>query len=325
MNEYRTIPLTRIVMYHDIPIRCVYDEQTHIWMIPVIDIATALKMGRGNLSRTVNKEQFAPHIGLIKMITPGGYQMLHCLSVAGITELLLPWIMVRAKKPEVQERVTDFKRWSNTMLASVNNIKGVSKLTPPSNDMHIQKSDNPIHANPIDIINDNLDIAEIAMKRSGIPKEVAHGYAWALAANQTGMELNVYASFVKSQQPPEESRFPKLLAQGTESEAVLVDPEQKADYERHFSLTKVSEILKLSNDKVRNTLETVGLIYYENGVWRLTKRGEQFGKMFTVYPGYPYSTQKRVYIKYNPDAIKVLKAYFGGDDSIQHPLISDHK
>ena len=307
--------IVNVEQYNGMDFRCVYDESSGRWMIPITDIAAVLKINRGNMSRSIKREIFDPHKGIVRLTTPGGYQQFTCITTEGMIGLFLPVFLARSKRKEVQDRIVEFRRWA------------VNTFQPgweSRNHIHIQQGTQNVPTQAIDIVNANLDIAEIAIKRSGVPKEVAHGYAWALAAEQTGMELNVYASFIKNQNHPEDRAIPKLaLPDKTGNETVLVDPEQKADYERHFSLTKVAEIVKQPVDKVRNVLEKIGLIYHENGIWHLTKRGQEFGKNFMVYPGYPYSTHQRSYIKYNPDAIKVMRAYFGDDKTVQHPITKE--
>jgi hypothetical protein len=150
----------------------------------------------------------------------------------------------------------------------------------------------------LDTINHQLDLADIAIKRSDVPKEVAHSMAWALAATITKAEINGYATFIKAQQKQQQLLLPENLLQ------------DKEDYDRYFSLTQISGFLKLPTDKVRNVLESLNLIYYENGIWHLTKQGEKYGKVFMIIPSYPYRMNQKAYIKYNPLALDILKKYF---------------
>jgi hypothetical protein len=63
-------------------------------------------------------------------------------------------------------------------------------------------------------------------------------------------------------------------------------------------------------------LESLNIIYFENGYWKLTAHGMQYGKVFMVTPGYPYRANQKAYIKYNPMAIDLLKRYFAVDTTV---------
>ena len=150
----------------------------------------------------------------------------------------------------------------------------------------------------LDCVNHYLDLADIAIKRSNVPKEIAHGQAWALAGTETGTEMvTAVAGYIKAQAPQQ------LMI----TEAI---PQDKADYDMYFSLTKVATALKLPIDKVRNVLESLNIIYFENGYWKLGKYGEKYGKVFMVMPGYPYRVNQKAYIKYNPEVFVLLRKHF---------------
>ena len=150
----------------------------------------------------------------------------------------------------------------------------------------------------LDCVNHYLDLADIAIKRSNVPKEIAHGQAWALAGTETGTEMvTAVAGYIKAQAPQQ------LMI----TEAI---PQDKADYDMYFSLTKVATALKLPIDKVRNVLESLNIIYFENGYWKLGKYGEKYGKVFMVMPGYPYRMNQKAYIKYNPEVFVLLRKHF---------------
>jgi len=150
----------------------------------------------------------------------------------------------------------------------------------------------------LDCVNHYLDLADIAIKRSNVPKEIAHGQAWALAGTETGTEMvTAVAGYIKAQAPQQ------LMI----TEAI---PQDKADYDMYFSLTKVAAALKLPIDKVRNVLESLNVIYFENGYWKLGKYGEKYGKVFMVMPGYPYRMNQKAYIKYNPEVFVLLRKHF---------------
>jgi prophage antirepressor-like protein len=148
---------------------------------------------------------------------------------------------------------------------------------------------------PLQVIKQQLDLADIAIERSDIPKEVAHKMAWALAGTITKNELATSISgYIHAQ--------PKQL-QITEG----CKPTDQGDFDSHFSLKYIANILKLSEDKTRNILESKNILCYKNQRWHLTTYGEQYGKAFKVQIGYPYRNIQQVWIRYNPELIKLLR------------------
>jgi len=276
--------------FRDIPIRCVIADGKP--MIPVVDIANAVQMDRGNMSKLLkrNERLFDEYKGVVDITTPGGVQSLVCLTRDGVMGLLFKVDAIRSKDPEIQERIVEFQRWATQVLA---------RESVPVDVMHEMTRLAALKPNPIDAINDQLDIAEIAIKRSGIPKEIAHSMAWTLAANQTGEDLTTYASYIKAQvKGPQPLQLP----------AGDIPKDQK-EFESYFSLRKVCEIIKQSETRARNILESLNVICFMNGIWHVTKYGETFGyaKVFRIMPLYPYSTMERTYIKYTPAAIELLR------------------
>jgi hypothetical protein len=276
--------IVKTELFHDIPVRIVDVDGTP--MIPVTDIVTALGYDRGNISRLMkrNADLFTPYKGLVNITTPGGVQEMICLDDTGVVALLLKMDYSRIKQPGFRKKVLEFQHWSFTTLRKL--MKGEIQTTLPVSKV-----------GTIDTINHYLDIADIAVKRSGVPKEIAHAQAWALANTDTKLDLTMtISSYIK--------------AQTTQLQLPAASHEDIVNYDKHFSITKVAAALKLPIDKVRNVLESLNIIYFENGIWKLTAHGEQYGKMFMVTPGYPYRTTQKCYIKYNPLLIDLLKKYF---------------
>lgn len=262
-------------------------------MIPVSDIADAIGMKRGNMSRSLKKAVYKPHKGLIKLRTPGGYQSLVCLSQKGIMDLLLPVLLLRSNSEEVQNRIIDFQRWAKEMMPK--------ELVSPSPFLNQYLPAPELPPSISEIINMNLDLAEIAIKRSGVPKETAQGMAWSLAEAEAPGHLKplvtAYASYIKAQEKPELKLIPEAMSK------------DRADYDSHFSIRKIAEILKQPENRLRNILEDRKIIYRANDMWHLTRYGTdfQFGKVFKVMPEYPYRTTERSFIKYAPITIDLLK------------------
>jgi hypothetical protein len=193
------------------------------------------------------------------------------------------------KNPKAKEKIIEFNLWVPELIRDLR--KGVVQLSAPSQFMpmsHVQS--------PAEVLNEQLDAADVLIKRSGMPKEIAHAMAVSLAGELSNTNLQPFASYIKAQTK-------QLLLE----EAI---PQDKADYDMYFSLTKVATALKLPIDKVRNVLESLNVIYFENGYWKLGKNGERYGKVFMVMPGYPYRMSQKAYIKYNPEVFVLLRKHF---------------
>src|SRR5574343_1341735 len=283
--------------FYDIPVRIVHHEGTP--MIPLVDIAAALNYDRGNMTKLLkrNAELFEPYKGMVKSTTPGGIQELVCLSEEGVVGLLMKMDYSRVKDKTFRAKVLDFQKWAVTVLKTAMNQDIMNAYTGRSN-------------SAIAIITESLDIEDIAITRCNVQKEVEYGMAWAVAAEKAGSldktcadQLTAYASYIRAQVPGQAQAVPQLPS------GAAAD---KADYESHYSLRKVADYLRKSPDAVRKELENLKIICFQNGSWRLTKFGEQYGKVFMVTTGFPFSTQQRPYIKYNPDVLILLRKSFDG-------------
>ena len=275
--------------FYDIPVRVVHHEGTP--MIPLVDIAAALNYDRGNMTRLLkrNAELFEPYKGLVQMTTPGGIQELVCLSEEGVVGLLMKMDYSRVKDKTFRTKVLDFQKWAVRVPKTAMKQDIVAAYTGRS-------------PSAIALIAESLDIADIAIGRCGVKEDVAYGIAWATAAEKvddiSAEQLTAYASFIRLRDTDDHKQLPA----GTDTE--------RAEYESHYSLTQVSDYLKKSPETVKKELERLGVTCVQNGSRRLTKMGERYGKVFMVAPGFPFSTQQRPYIKYNPDVLNLLRKSF---------------
>ena len=287
--------LTLSKVFENKEIRAI-EYKGEVW-IPIVDIAEAWGLDRSNVTKIINRnpEVFAGLSTVVDITSPNQNlpntellnNSLRLVNEQGVYVLALKVSAGRIKNKEVKATIIRFQRWVPELIQQFHKGELVS---------HSQ-------ANPLDITNHYLDLADIAVKRSGVPKEIAHGQAWALSATATGLEINnAIASYIKAQS--QQLQLPEGI------------PQDKKDYDMYFSITKVAASLKLPIDKVRNVLESLNIIYFENGFWKLTAHGDKYGRVFMVTPGYPYRSNQKAYIKYNPLAIDLLKKYFAVDTTV---------
>jgi hypothetical protein len=116
--------------------------------------------------------------------------------------------------------------------------------------------------------------------------------------------LQPFASYIKAQSKQ------LLLTDGCK-------PIDQADFDSHFSLKYIANILKLSEDKTRNILESKNILCYKNKMWHLTTYGEKYGKAFKVQIGYPYRSIQQVWIRYNPELIKMLRLEYHIETNVE--------
>jgi len=265
------------------------EYKNEVW-VPIVDISEAWGMDRSTPTKIINRnpEVFAGLSTIVDVTSPNALPSDHigntlkCVNEQGVYVLALKVSAGRIKNKEVKATIIRFQKWVPQLIEQFRKGELIPLTQFP------QK--------PVDILNHELDLADSIIKRSGMPKEIAHSMAIVLAGDKAGTDLHCYASYLKAQSP--QLQLPEA------------GPIDRADYDSHFSLTKVAAALKLPRDKVLNVLESLNVIYFENGIWKLTKHGEQYGKMFMVMPGYPYRTNQKAYIKYNPLLIDLLKKYF---------------
>lgn len=180
--------IIKVETFQDIPVRIVNHEGRD--MIPVVDIATALKLDRSNLTKLLkrNEKLFDGHKGVVKFTTPGGVQELVCLTQFGTTGLLYKIDASRSKVPEIQDRILAFQKWATETLTKI--IKGETVPIP------VEAIDN--------IVRQHLSIADSLVQFAHVDRGIAISVALANAEFQTGHDLTVYKNLIRKdrQQPP---------------------------------------------------------------------------------------------------------------------------
>jgi hypothetical protein len=274
--------------FHNITVRKII--QNGRGMIPVLDITNATSLDRGNISRLLkrNEKFFREYQGVVRITTPGGVQSLTCLTRDGIMGLLFKVDAARAKDETKQDLIIEFQHWATEIL-------GKHKV---GQDVQIPQSKQAT----LDCINHYLDIADIAVARSNVSKDVAHKQAWALAAEETTVDIvQSLASLVVVQSKQEKAL---QLPEHT--------PEDMIAFESHFSKSQIANFVGKSDIRVRDDLEKMGIIKVVNGKIHTTKYGEDNGfvKLFWIMPMSPYDTTQRPHVRYSPKAREALQQWY---------------
>jgi prophage antirepressor-like protein len=272
------------------------DLDGELW-VPVVDLADAWGVDRSTLTKIINRNPdiFKKLSTVVDFTSPNQIPLnpqtvnnsLRLVNERGMIILGLKVSSSHIQNAKAKEKIIEFQLWVPQLLQDLR--KGMVQLTAPQQFVpisHVQR--------PVDILNDQLDAADILIKRSGMPKEIAHAMAVTLAGELSNTNLQPFASYIKAQSKQLQ------ITDGCK-------PVDQADFDAHFSLKYIANILKLSEDKTRNILESKNILCYKNKMWHLTTYGEKYGKAFKVQIGYPYRSIQQVWIRYNPELIKMLR------------------
>lgn len=298
--------LTLSKVFDDKQIRAM-ELNGEIW-VPVVDLADAWSVDRSTLTKIINRnpDVFKSLSTVVDVTSPNQISpnsetvnnSLRLVNEKGMVVLGLKVSAGHIKNKIVKDKIIEFQLWVPELLQDLK--KGLVKLSTPQQSLTVHQS-----RKPVDILKEELDVADELISRSGLTKEQAHSYAVILAGEKAGRDYQCYATAIK--------------AKSTIQVPLLAEPVDRAEFNSMHSLREVAHMLKLSEDKVRNVLESMGIIYYENRIWKLTARGEQFGKAYLVTIGWPYRTNQKAWIRYNQACIDLLKKYFDVEVPLAKP------
>jgi prophage antirepressor-like protein len=257
----------------------VVEQSEDFWMI-VSDISKAWELHRNTLNELIDRNEWK-FGGHYTTVAHGACAGMTAVNETGMY-LLMGAVHINLVKNEKSKAA--IKKFNELWPDLVKSFRKGEVVQAPV-----------VLQSPIDIINERLDLADIAVKRSGVPKEIAHSMAWAVVDTK---EISTsMAGYIK--------------AQSTQLQLIEAEPVDREEFNKLHSRRDIARMMKLSEDKVRNVLESIGIIYFEHGIWKLTTKGQQFGKAFLVNDfGYPYRTNQKAWIRYNELCIDLLKKYF---------------
>jgi prophage antirepressor-like protein len=270
-----------------------------IW-VPMVDLADAWEVDRSTLTKIINRnpDVFKKLSTTIDLSSPNEIlsnpetvnKSLRLVNERGMIVLGLKVTAGHIKNKAAKDKIIEFQLWVPELLQDLR--KGLVQLTDPA----------PLPLPwqvkaPVDILKEELDVADELISRSGLTREQAHSYAVILAGEKAGRDFQCYATAIKAQ-----TKQLQLVE--------TIQPLDQGEFDRHFSLRKLAHHFGKTEDKIRNTLESTNIICFKNGIWHLTSHGESFGKPFKVVIGYPYQNKEVTWIRYNPACVDLLKKYF---------------
>jgi hypothetical protein len=269
--------------------------------VPVVDIAEAWGVDRSTLTKIINRnpDVFKKLSTVVDVTSPNQISSnletvnnsLRLVNERGMIVLGLKVSAGHIKNKGVKDRIIEFQLWIPELMQDLR--KGLVQLTTPAPSLTLHQP-----RTPVDILKEELDVADELISRSGLTREQAHSYAVILAGEKAGRDFQCYATAIKAQ-----TKQLQLVE--------TIQPLDQGEFDKHFSIRRLASHFGKTEDIIRNTLDKLTIINRSpSGTWHLTKHGEQFGKTFKVIIGYPYQNKEVVWIRYNPACVDLLKKYF---------------
>lgn len=269
----------------------VVEQQDQVWF-PLTDLTSAWGVHRNTLGNIIdrNEKKFNNHFTTIAHDTCAG---LRAVNEQGLYLLIGAVNTDRMKNKEAADAILRFQRWVPELIRKYR----LGELEQKKRD------DNPL----LESLNRNADLMDALVKRYDFDFKVARK----LAMERVVAEYPEAIIF----------RGPTLLPAGSEPELALALPAapdipQDHDFEAMFTLTQIADFCKTNRNAVLKILEDEGIIYHSaSHVWALTKKGEQYGKMFPKKIMVPGRTTEEMFAKYRPEARDLVLAKLAGEQA----------
>ncbi len=251
-------------------------------VVPVNEVAKSIGYSRSAISNAIHKPEnaalFAPFILTVRVKGKAGYRDRLCIAKAGLDELISHLRPI--ERDGLPARIATFRA--------------------------AQMQKNTFSAPPLsDILTEYGKRARALSSEWGVDPGAAQRVTMADAVEKYP-DLMPYRALVG---PVEEApkNVPALPAPA-QDDLPKADP----DFEKYYSMEKLAAFCQCSRDEAHNILEKESVIECVNKVWRLTRYGARFGKMFPHYPLFPHRMTERWMIRYNPEAIQLVRGKLFG-------------
>ena len=245
-------------------------------VIPVDEVARHIGCGRATISNTIHKPEnralFAPYILTVRVKGKAGYRDRLCITKAGMEELIAH--MRPVNKDNRSERIGKFRR------------------ALQSREGHVVPLDLS------DVLTEYGRQARVLSTEWGVDLPVAQRVVMATAVERFP-DLTPYRALVGAEDKPHDAI--------QELPAPAAGPKADPDYEKYFSLRKLSQFCQCEEKDARKILVDEGVVTYQNTHLVLTKYGERFGRLFTVTPEAPHRTYEEIRIRYSPEAVQLVR------------------
>lgn len=261
------------------------EHKQELW-VPVADISKAWGMDRTTPSKIIlrNQEVFKDLV----MSHNGGDVMSHdeemFLNERGLYLLMGKISVGRLKNPQAKEAILRFQRWFPQLIQQFR--KGMKDSTTL------------IESERDKFIREQMDTSDLLITRLNLNKDIAHKYAFEFI-KQKYPDLHPYGALIPK--GVDETTIPQLPAAQSsydlQSHEIPPDP----NFDAMYSLSKLAESCKISENQARNILEDAGIIYRSPaGIWVV--QDERYGKMFDMAICLPGTTKRKQFARYTTAA-----------------------
>lgn len=261
------------------------EHKQELW-VPVADISKAWGMDRTTPSKIIlrNQEVFKDLV----MSHNGGDVMSHdeemFLNERGLYLLMGKISVGRLKNPQAKEAIIRFQRWFPQLLQQFR--KGMANLQT------LAESERDRY------IKEQLDTSDLLIARLGLNKDVAHKYAFEFIKSKYP-DLHPYGALIPA--GVDETTIPQLPAAQSSYDLQSHEIPSDPDFDAMYSLRKLAESCKVSENQARNILEDAKIIYHSPaGIWVV--QDAKYGKMFDMAVCLPGTTKRKQFARYTPAA-----------------------
>ena len=249
--------------FQGIPVRIVSVNGTQ--MMPVVDIARALKINRGSLTRSLKDKLFDGKTMACKVATHKGAQGMVCITSLGAVGLLYKINAEDVEDKTLGKRVSEFQDFATKL---------VQKEMQVQVKLPVQDAPRPSGA-VTDTMHQYMDAARVAYREMGVPLDLAMSKALVLAGRDLHMDLTGFARLLPAAED-QNIRFPVRIGVGA------------IDTQGYLSASEIAQYLNRRNGgnlrgkHINTYLKQNGYIYPrdEDGRYCMTDKGSQYGKVF---------------------------------------------
>ena len=269
--------------FQGIPVRIV--AVNGIQMMPVVDIARALKINRGSLTRSLKDKLFDGKTMACKVATPKGAQGMVCITSLGAVGLLYKINAEDVEDKTLGKRVSEFQDFATKLVQKEMQVQAR---------LPVQEAVRPSGAVTA-TMHQYMDAARAAHQEMGVPLDLAMSKALVLAGRDLHMDLTGFARLLPA---ADNSRLPAQIGAGA------------LDTQGYLSASEIAQYLnrRNGNDSLRgkniNTyLRQKGYIYRStvDGRYCMTEQGSQYGK---VFPFAARSGHVDYFLRWMPEVMK---------------------
>ena len=248
--------------FQGIPVRIV--SVNGIQMMPVVDIARALKINRGSLTRSLKDKLFDGKTMACKVATPKGAQGMVCITSLGAVGLLYKINAEDVEDKTLGKRVSEFQDFATKLVQKEMQVQ--AKLP-------VQEAPR-LSGAVTDTMHQYMDAARAAHREMGVPLDLAMSKALVLAGRDLHMDLTGFSRLLPA---AKDDSYPQVRIGAA-----------PVDTQGYLSASEIAQYLNRRNGgnlrgkHINTYLKQYGFIYLRDGDGRycMTDKGSQYGKVF---------------------------------------------